>query len=78
MQAANGEVLGVGHYAPGSIAVRMLDFGPDAQLPDAAFWEDRLRNAYQLRQGLGLTGTGNTDVYRLTHAEGDGAARPHH
>ncbi|RFP64892.1 class I SAM-dependent rRNA methyltransferase [Hymenobacter lapidiphilus] len=72
VRASNGEVLGVGHYAPGSIAVRLLDFGPDAQLPDAAFWENRLRNAYQLRQGLGLTGTGNTDVYRLTHAEGDG------
>ncbi|WBO84090.1 class I SAM-dependent rRNA methyltransferase [Hymenobacter yonginensis] len=72
VQASNGEVLGVGHYAPGSIAVRMLDFGTEAQLPDAAFWEARLRNAYQLRQGLGLTGSGNTDVYRLTHAEGDG------
>ncbi|AIZ62683.1 SAM-dependent methyltransferase [Hymenobacter sp. DG25B] len=70
--AANGELLGVGHYAPGSIAVRMLDFGTEAQLPDAAFWEQKLRNAYQLRQRLGLTGTGNTNVYRLVHAEGDG------
>ena len=70
--AAGGEVLGVGHYAPGSIAVRMLDFGPGATLPDAAFWETRLRNAYQLRQRLGLTGQNNTNVYRLTHAEGDG------
>ncbi|WP_303309741.1 class I SAM-dependent rRNA methyltransferase [Hymenobacter sp. BT730] len=70
--AANGELLGVGHYAPGSIAVRMLDFGTEAQLPDAAFWEQKLRNAYQLRQRLGLTGTGNTNVYRLIHAEGDG------
>ena len=88
--AAGGEVLGVGHYAPGSIAVRMLDFGPEATLPDADFWESRLRNAYQLRQSLGLTGQILTDshpeqspilssthspitnVYRLTHAEGDG------
>jgi 23S rRNA (cytosine1962-C5)-methyltransferase len=70
--ASNGELLGVGHYAPGSIAVRMLDFGTEAQLPDAAFWEQKLRNAYQLRQRLGLTGTGNTNVYRLIHAEGDG------
>ena len=38
VQAANGEILGMGHYAPGSIAVRMLDFGPAAQLPDAGFW----------------------------------------
>ncbi|WP_139925106.1 class I SAM-dependent rRNA methyltransferase [Hymenobacter sp. DG01] len=72
VHAASGELLGVGHYAPGSIAVRMLAFGPDAQLPDAAFWEEKIRNAYQLRQGLGLTGQGNTNVYRLAHAEGDG------
>ncbi|MCR5887533.1 class I SAM-dependent rRNA methyltransferase [Hymenobacter sp. J193] len=72
VHAANGELLGVGHYAPGSIAVRMLAFGTEAQWPDAAFWEEKIRNAYQLRQGLGLTGTGNTNVYRLAHAEGDG------
>ena len=61
--AAGGEVLGVGHYAPGSIAVRMLDFGPEATLPDAAFWESRLRNAYQLRQRLGLAGQILTDSH---------------
>ncbi len=72
VQASNGELLGVGHYAPGSIAVRMLAFGTEAGLPDARFWEDKLRNAYVLRQSLGLTGTGNTNVYRLVHAEGDG------
>ncbi|QDA60154.1 class I SAM-dependent rRNA methyltransferase [Hymenobacter jejuensis] len=72
VQASNGELLGMGHYAPGSIAVRMLAFGADAPQPDAAFWEDRLRNAYELRQRLGLTGTGNTNVFRLVHAEGDG------
>ncbi|OUJ76155.1 class I SAM-dependent rRNA methyltransferase [Hymenobacter crusticola] len=73
VQAANGEPLGVGHYAPGSIAVRMLRFGADAAEPDSAFWEERLRNAYQLRQNLGLTGSNpQTNVYRLVHAEGDG------
>ncbi|GAA3938200.1 class I SAM-dependent rRNA methyltransferase [Hymenobacter algoricola] len=72
VQAANGEVLGMGHYAPGSIAVRMLAFGPEAVAPDAAFWEAKIRNAYALRQGLGLTGDGNTNVFRLAHAEGDG------
>ncbi|SHI46722.1 SAM-dependent methyltransferase [Hymenobacter daecheongensis DSM 21074] len=72
VQASNGEVLGMGHYAPGSIAVRMLAFGPEAAAPDAAFWEAKIRNAYQLRQNLGLTGDGNTDVFRLAHAEGDG------
>ncbi|RYU78624.1 class I SAM-dependent rRNA methyltransferase [Hymenobacter persicinus] len=72
VQASNGEVLGMGHYAPGSIAVRMLAFGPEAAAPDAAFWEEKIRNAYALRQNLGLTGSGNTNVFRLAHAEGDG------
>jgi 23S rRNA (cytosine1962-C5)-methyltransferase len=73
VEAADGELLGVGHFSGGgSIAVRMLDFGTEAGLPTAAFWEKKLREAYQLRQRLALTGAGDTDVYRLIHAEGDG------
>ena len=73
VEASDGERLGVGHFSGGgSIAVRMLDFGPDAALPTPAFWEAKLGNAYRLRQGLGLTGTADTDVFRLVHAEGDG------
>ena len=73
VEAADGELLGVGHFSGGgSIAVRMLDFGPAAELPTPAFWARKLREAYQLRQRLGLTGTAGTDVFRLVHAEGDG------
>ncbi|MGI4833203.1 MAG: class I SAM-dependent rRNA methyltransferase [Janthinobacterium lividum] len=76
VEAAGGELLGTGHFSPGgSIAVRLFDFGPAAQLPSPAFWESRLRNAYQLRQRLGLAGgapAAATDVYRLVHGEGDG------
>ena len=73
VEAADGELLGVGHFSGGgSIAVRMLDFGPDAQLPEPAFWERKLTEAYQLRRRLGLTGTAETNVFRLVHAEGDG------
>ncbi|RZK46073.1 MAG: class I SAM-dependent rRNA methyltransferase, partial [Hymenobacter sp.] len=79
--AANGELLGTGHLSPGgSIAVRLFDFGPDAQLPSPGFWEARLRNAYQLRQRLGLAQAPSpnehqalkTNVFRLAHGEGDG------
>lgn len=70
--AHNGELLGHGHYAPGSIAVRMLSFGPEAAPIDADFWVEKLVNAYRLRHSLGLTGQGSTNVYRLAHAEGDG------
>ncbi len=73
VEAINGELLGVGHFSGGgSIAVRMLDFGPEAELPTASFWEDKLGNAYRLRQRLALTGTADTNVFRLVHAEGDG------
>ncbi|RZK95434.1 MAG: class I SAM-dependent rRNA methyltransferase, partial [Hymenobacter sp.] len=74
VEAANGDLLGTGHFSPGgSIAVRLFDFGAEAQLPSPTFWEGKLRNAYQLRHRLGLaTGAGTTDVYRLTHGEGDG------
>ena len=49
VQAIDGELLGVGHFSGGgSIAVRMLDFGPAAQLPDAGFWEQKLGEAYRL------------------------------
>ena len=73
VEAIDGELLGVGHFSGGgSIAVRMLDFGPAATLPTAAFWAARLGNAYQLRQRLGLTGPAGTNVFRLVHAEGDG------
>jgi len=79
VEAASGELLGAGHFSPGgSIAVRLFDFGPEAQLPSPAFWEMRLRNAYQLRQRLGLASQQpaangeQTNVYRLVHGEGDG------
>ena len=73
VEAIDGELLGVGHFSGGgSIAVRMLDFGPAATLPTAAFWAARLGNAYQLRQRLSLTGPAGTNVFRLVHAEGDG------
>ena len=74
-----GELLGVGHYSgTGSIAVRMLNFGPAAELPTPAFWAEKLANAYQLRQRLGLVNPStkhqqpSTNTYRLVHAEGDG------
>ena len=73
VEAIDGELLGVGHFSGGgSIAVRMLDFGENSALPSPAFWEKKLGDAYQLRRRLGLTGTADTNVVRLVHAEGDG------
>ena len=67
--AADGRLLGVGHYQIGSIAVRLLAF--DEVTIDHAFWLDRLRSAYNLRQMLGLDHAPENDTYRLVYGEGD-------
>ncbi|WP_373701168.1 class I SAM-dependent rRNA methyltransferase [Porphyromonas loveana] len=69
------EMLGVGHYEKGSIAVRMLSFDADTVV-DARFWEERLTAAFRLRKALGLIryddSVSRNTVYRLVHGEGDG------
>ena len=77
VESANGEMLGVGHWQVGSIAVRILEFGA-AQLP-ADFWEQRIRAAYQVREAMGLIRipsnrsnlSTQNDTFRLVHGEGD-------
>ena len=64
-----GEVLGYGHCQIGSIAVRMLTFGDETV--DAAFWQQRLAEAFRMRKALGLSGRADNDIYRLVHGEGD-------
>jgi 23S rRNA (cytosine1962-C5)-methyltransferase len=63
-----GNILGVGHYQIGSIAVRMLAFGV-SELPKD-FWRTRIAEAYALRERLGLV-SDNNNSYRLIHGEGD-------
>ena len=50
--AHDGTLIGNGHSQIGSIAVRMLTF--DDTAIDEAFYEQRLRDAYRMRQSLGL------------------------
>ena len=66
--AADGTVLGVGHFQIGSIAVRILEFGTDTIADD--FFTQRLESAFALRKRLGLIRPDN-DCYRLVHGEGD-------
>jgi 23S rRNA (cytosine1962-C5)-methyltransferase len=64
------ELLGYGLYNPRSeIAVRVLRWG--AELPDDAFFEERLASAAALRRDL-LRLDETTDAYRVIHAEADG------
>ena len=65
---SNGNILGVGHYQIGSIAVRILAFGV-GELPHD-FWQERIRAAYEVRCSLGLISEVN-NTYRLVHGEGD-------
>ena len=61
--AADGRLIGVGHFQIGSIAVRMLDFA-DTSIDEA------FNDAYALRRALGLQRPDNT-AFRLVHGEGD-------
>ena len=64
----DGTLIGNGHSQIGSIAVRMLTF--DDTAIDDALYEQRIRDAYQMRQALGLEREDN-NAYRLVHGEGD-------
>ena len=68
VRSAEGQTLGIGHWQEGSIAVRILEFGTGTLPSD--FWHQRLLNALQMRQSLGLISDENNS-YRLIHGEGD-------
>lgn len=68
--SAQNEMLGLGHFQPGNIAVRLLEFGP-ATL-DEGFWHRKVSEAYRLRKYLRLIDNKDTTAYRLVFAEGDG------
>ncbi len=62
-------ILGYGHYHSGTIAVRVLSFGPEA--PSPSLYEHKLGRCHAQRLKTGMI-TGNTNAYRLVHGEGDG------
>lgn len=64
------EFLATGHFQEGSIAVRVLGF--ESLETDQHFWDQRIRNAWQLRKKLGLVDDPQTNVFRWVNAEGDG------
>ncbi len=66
---ARKEIMGTGHYLPGSIAVKMFSF--DASEINNDFWKAKLKTAYQLRERLGLTEGSIANAYRLVFSEGD-------
>lgn len=67
--SAQNEVLGVGHFQNGSIAVRLLTF--KVEIINQKFWEEKIASAYQTRVNTGIANNKNLNVYRLVFAEGD-------
>jgi 23S rRNA (cytosine1962-C5)-methyltransferase len=68
--SSKNDFLGIGHYALGSIMVRIISF--EERTIDAAFWTAKIRAAHAVREALHLTQQKETTVYRLVHGEGDG------
>ncbi len=66
---SGGRFLGTGHYQVGSIAVRILSF--TQREVNTAFWEERIRTAYDLRKALKLADVTGNNTYRLIYGEGD-------
>lgn len=61
--------LAIGHYQPGSIAIRIISF--EDVIPDENFWQQRISRAHEHRKNLNLSGDNHTNIYRLIYAEGD-------
>jgi 23S rRNA (cytosine1962-C5)-methyltransferase len=64
------ELLGMGHFQIGSIAVRMFSF--TQVVPDYQFWKSKIQKAIDFRKQLNLTNNSSTNCYRLCFGEGDG------
>jgi 23S rRNA (cytosine1962-C5)-methyltransferase len=68
--ASDGTYLATGHWAPGSIAVRIFSFR--RCVADREFFRKKLSDAYSYRLNTGIIGGGETTAWRLVHGEGDG------
>jgi len=62
--------LAVGHYAPSSIAVRVLSF--EQVTPDISFFREKIKRAISYRKAIGIIDDPNINVFRIIHGEGDG------
>lgn len=62
--------LASGHFAPGSIAIRILTF--EQVETDIDFFRKKIESAVAYRKTAGIIGNPGLNVYRLIHGEGDG------
>lgn len=66
---SKGVFLALGHYQPGTIAIRIFTF--DNTTLNADFWKTKIEKAWNLRKSIGLTDNPDTNAFRLIHGEGD-------
>lgn len=64
------ERLGYGFYEGGSLAVKMISFGPSPAGSD--FWFNKINAAFEVRKCAGLAKSDHTNAYRLVFSEADG------
>jgi 23S rRNA (cytosine1962-C5)-methyltransferase len=62
--------LATGHYAPSSIAIRILSF--EQVTPDISFLTEKIKCAINYRKSIGIFDNPMINVFRLIHGEGDG------
>jgi 23S rRNA (cytosine1962-C5)-methyltransferase len=62
--------LAIGHYAPSSIAVRIISF--ENVTPDIGFFKEKIKKAIDYRRSIGIISDPRINVFRLIHGEGDG------
>ncbi len=67
--SSSGVYLATGHCMPGSLAVKLFTFRQ--QEIDEAFWSEKIRQCWEVRQTIGLTNNPLTTAFRLVHNEGD-------
>ncbi|MBO5659842.1 MAG: class I SAM-dependent rRNA methyltransferase, partial [Bacteroidaceae bacterium] len=65
----DGKFIAKGHWQIGSITVRVLSF--EEREIDSAFWNERIRIAYDVRKRIGVADVPHNNMYRLVHGEGD-------
>ncbi|MBX2903931.1 MAG: class I SAM-dependent rRNA methyltransferase [Chitinophagales bacterium] len=64
-----GNFLGLGHYAKGSIAVRIFSFAAEKNIEK--IFAQKIEAAIALRKQIGLWQNDVTNAFRLIHGEGD-------
>lgn len=69
VEAADGSLLGCGHYSKGSIAIRVLSRAEVSNKVE--FYTHALQNAINHRLALGIFNLSETNTWRLVFGEGD-------